>query len=66
MYIDPEELLELHWQSDWSGDEVGYDTSSVVGLYSTGKAYFYINMETYEVLEMYIEIDDDDISSLPN
>ena len=66
MYIDPDELLELHWQSDWNGDEVGYDTDSVVGLYSTGKAYFYIDMETYEILEMYIEIDDDDVSSLPN
>ena len=28
------ELTDLAWSSDWSGDEVGFPESEVVGLYS--------------------------------
>ena len=39
------------WQSDWNGDEVGYDDFDVVGLYSYGGHDYYIDMETNTVLE---------------
>ena len=48
-------LKELHWLSDWEGDEVGYDERGVIGLYSYGKINMYIDMETYEVLEIWLE-----------
>ena len=49
------ELTNLVWSSDWNGDEVGYPESEVVGLYSQerddGSYSFYIDMETYKVLD---------------
>lgn len=48
-------LKELHWLSDWDGDDVGYDERGVIGLYSYGKINMYIDMETYEVLEIWLE-----------
>jgi len=39
------------WQSDWNGDEVGYDDFDVVGLYSYRGHDYYIDMETNMVLE---------------
>ena len=39
------------WQSDWNGDEVGYDDFDVVGLYSYAGHDYYIDMETNMVLE---------------
>ena len=46
---------KLHWQSDWNGYEVGYDERGVIGFYSYGKINMFINMETYEVLEIWLE-----------
>lgn len=46
---------ELHWQSDWNGDEIGYDEREVIGFYSYGKINMYIDMKTYEVLEIWLE-----------
>jgi len=42
----------LHWQSDWNGDEVGFDDIDVVGLYSSATLghSFYLNTENGEVL----------------
>lgn len=48
-------LKELHWLSDWDGDDVGYDKRGVIGLYSYGKINMFIDMETYEVLEIWLE-----------
>ena len=48
-------LKELHWLSDWDGGAVGYDERGVIGLYSYGKINMYIDMETYEVLEIWLE-----------
>lgn len=51
------ELIDLAWSSDWNGDEVGYPESEIVGLYSQerddGSYSFYIDMETYEVLDFW-------------
>lgn len=48
-------LKELHWSSDWEGDEVRYDERGVIGFYSYGKFNMFIDMETYEVLEIWLE-----------
>ena len=49
------ELTDLAQSSDWNGDEVGYPESEVVGLYSQerddGRYSFYLDMETYQVLD---------------
>ena len=53
---------EFLWSSDWMGDEVGFPESLVVGLYSLKEnpnRYFYIDMESLDILEEW-EIDDDE------
>ena len=54
-------LNNLMWSSDWNGDEVGYPDSCVVGLYSQeredGRYSFYIDMETYKVLDFWKDED---------
>jgi len=55
-------LEDLIWQSDWNGDEVGFDDVEVVGLYShersDGKVYsYYIDMEKMIILDFWIEED---------
>jgi hypothetical protein len=47
---------DLIWQSDWSGDEVGFDDDvDVVGLYMLQlphkELYFYIDMDTMKILD---------------
>lgn len=42
---------ELHWSSDWNGDEVGYDEIPVIGLYEKDGWSYYVNSETGEVVE---------------
>ena len=54
-------LEGLAWQSDWNGDEVGFDDVDVVGLYSmekdTGEIYnFYIDMNELRVLDFWVDI----------
>ena len=55
------ELTDLIWSSDWNGGEVGYPESAVVGLYSQervdGRYSFYIDMETYKVLDFWKDED---------
>lgn len=55
------ELTNLGWSSDWNGYEVGYPESEVVGLYSQerddGCYSFYIDMETYKVLDFWKDED---------
>ena len=55
------ELTDLAWSSDWNGDEVGYPESGVVGLYSQerddGIYSFYLDMETYKVLDFWKDED---------
>ena len=55
------ELTDLVWSSDWNGYEVGYPESEVVGLYlqerDEGCYNFYIDMETYKVLEFWKDED---------
>lgn len=64
--IELQLLIEgLVWSSDWCGDEVGYD-AEIVGLYtkSIGEddderiLNFYIDMDTYKVLDMWIDPED--------
>jgi len=55
-------LEDLVWQSDWNGDEVGFDDVGVVGLYShersDGKVYsYYIDMGKMIILDFWIEED---------
>ena len=49
---------ELMWQSDWDGEDVGHDDVNVVGLYklSGTNTYFYIDMETNQILEVLIDL----------
>lgn len=51
------ELTDLVWSSGWSGDEIGYPDTEVVGLYSQerddGRYSFYIDIETYKVLDFW-------------
>jgi len=58
------ELEDLIWQSDWNGYEVGYDDVGVVGFYmqyrDDGTYYFYIDVETDTVLELWKEQEDED------
>lgn len=54
-------IQDLHWQSDWNGDEVGFDDIAVVGLYSsTTLGYsFYLNTENGAVLAIIPDEDED-------
>ena len=47
-------IRNLHWRSDWNGDEVGYPDVLVVGLYTSYAlgCDFYIDTETGDVLEV--------------
>lgn len=46
---------DLHWQSDWNGDEVGYPDRNVVGYYTKDNINLYIDMENDEVLEIWMD-----------
>ena len=46
---------KLHWQSDWNGDDVGYDSINVVGYYTYYNLNLYINIEENEVIEMWFD-----------
>jgi hypothetical protein len=53
-------IAEWHWQSDWNGDEVGYDAIGVVGLYThkeTG-VNAYIDVENERILEQWEDEDE--------
>lgn len=54
-------ISDLHWQSDFNGDEVGFDDIDVVGLYSsvTLGHSLYLNTENGEVLAIFSDEDDD-------
>ncbi len=52
---NPDLFKQLHWQSDWNSEDVGYECDFVVGLYSYNDLYMYLNMETLEILEAWIE-----------
>ena len=55
------ELTDLVWSSDWNGYEVGYPEVEVVGLYlqerDEGCYNFYLDMETYKVLDFWKDED---------
>lgn len=55
------ELTDLVWSSDWDGYEVGYPEVEVVGLYlqerDDGCYNFYLDMETYKVLDFWKDED---------
>lgn len=48
-------LKDLKWHSDWSGYELGYDSVSVIGDYSSPDSLysFYIDVENNVVLEVH-------------
>jgi hypothetical protein len=55
-------MNDFVWSSDWNGYEVGFPDVLVVGLYSLKEnpnRYFYIDMETRDILDEW-EITDDD------
>ena len=47
-------ISDLHWQSDWNGDEVGYNDIGIVGLYTSVNLGIdvYLDAETGEILEV--------------
>lgn len=57
---DSVNYYDVHWSSDWSGDEVGYGDIDVVGLYSFPhtEIYMYLNMEDGTILEMWEDTDE--------
>ncbi|WNM50549.1 hypothetical protein Alsa1_CDS0199 [Staphylococcus phage Alsa_1] len=55
IHFDNLDYSKLHWQSDWNGDEVGFENRSIVGLYTYGDINFYIDTETEEVLEIWFD-----------
>lgn len=36
------------WQSDWNGDEVGFDDVDVVGYYRSQNGYFFVDMSSFK------------------
>ena len=50
-----------HWQSDWNGDDVGFDDVLVVGLYSVPNTpiSYYVDTENGYVLDAWAEEGDD-------
>lgn len=50
-------LTNLRWESDWNGEDVGFDDVLVVGLYTQerddGDYSFYIDMETNDLLDFW-------------
>lgn len=54
-------LTDLIWQSDWGGDEVGFDDVEIVGLYmqvhDDYSLFFYIDMDTNQILEIYADVE---------
>lgn len=48
-------INDLHWQSDWDGEEVGYPELDVVGLYTSVRLEIdlHVNTETGEVLQVF-------------
>ncbi len=46
---------KLNWNSDWDGEEIGYDDVLVVGLYSVQDTDIdvYIDTETGRVLDIW-------------
>ena len=55
-------ISDCVWSSDWNGYEVGFNSISVVGLYTkevpSGTVNFYINVETGEVLDIWLDVDE--------
>lgn len=46
--------MQLAWESNWNGEEVGYPEVELVGLYSdTEGNYYYIDMDNGIVLETF-------------
>lgn len=55
---DTVDCTKLGWQSDWDGEDVGFDNVSVVGLYSDPNSegvMYHIDMDTNKILEILIE-----------
>lgn len=49
---------KLHWWSDWSGDEIGYDEALVVGLYSLidfPEIHMYIDVDNDVIIDVWVE-----------
>lgn len=46
---------KLHWQSDWNGEDVGYNNRNVIGYYTKDNINFYIDIETNEILEVWMD-----------
>lgn len=59
---DDVSYADLHWSSDWNGDEVGYDDIPVVGLYSFKgtEIYVYLNTEDGTILEIWDAEEEDE------
>lgn len=48
------------WNSDWDGDELGYEGVPVIGYYTVDDDLgLYINTETGEILEAFDETDEE-------
>lgn len=59
---DTVDYTKMGWQSDWDGEDVGFDDVLIVGLYSDPDhedVMYYINMETSKILQVLIEGEED-------
>lgn len=60
---DTVDYTKMGWQSDWDGEDVGFDDVLIVGLYSDPNhedVMYYINMETRKILQVLIEGEEED------
>ena len=59
---DDVSYADLHWSSDWNGDEVGFDDVDVVGLYSFAgtDVYIYLDVENGTILSIWKEEDEEE------
>lgn len=57
------DYTRLVWQSDWDGEDVGFDDVLIVGLYNDPnhiKVSYHIDIETSKILEVLIEGEDEE------
>jgi len=50
---------ELRWESDFDGEDIGYEGVDVVGFYSWRHVLIEINVETGEILNISVDTEEE-------
>lgn len=53
LQLENVDYSKLTWESDFNGEEIGYDDVSVVGHYSYGKINLFIDTDNKRVLRLW-------------